>query len=234
MSFKEVEDRISALNGTVDGAWNVWWSADPSFAASLSKYLATAGLRDALPAHIRELLLLAHDASLTVLDRAGVVTRIARAREAGASEAEILDVFRLLCMLSIHSVAEGLPQVLTGDYDVPEQMSGPYWEDFEAAFPGLHGMMATEVPDFFQAYRELGGTAWSADGLHAKWRELVWVVADLATTHLFSSGARLHAQNAMRYGATAQEVLAAVLLDVVYVQRTAELVSLMAQKAPMR
>ncbi len=226
MNFDVVSGRIKALNGDVDEAWALLYDADPGFADALSKYLVAAGSPDALPPHITELLLLAHDASLTVLDRDGVRRRIHRAREAGASTAEILDVFRLLCMLSIHSVAEGLPIAVGRSYPAPQDMSGPYWETFESTFPGLHGGMAKATPDFFEAYREMGSAIWQAKGLHPKWRELVWVVADLATNHLFSSGAQLHAANAMRYGATAEEVVSAVLLDVVYVQRTAELMKL--------
>ncbi|EME56250.1 carboxymuconolactone decarboxylase [Rhodococcus ruber BKS 20-38] len=216
--------RISKVFGDVSRQWRWFTALDSASAEAFSEFLDAAYGSGDLPPHIRELLLLAHDASVTVRDSRGVELRVRRALDAGASRREVLDVLLLLPFVALHGVTEGLPLVYDVEtYDVPAATEGPYWAPFEAKFPGVHGMLAEELPDFFDAYRLLGRVVWERSELAPKWRELVLVVADMSTTHLFSRGAALHVENALRYGATRREVAAALALTAVFANTAVEL-----------
>ncbi|MFG1891622.1 carboxymuconolactone decarboxylase family protein [Micromonospora sp. NPDC049051] len=215
----DVRSAVREVFGTVSTGWDQLISRDPAFAAAAIAYLRSAHQADALPPAIRELLLVAHDVSMTTLDAAAVEERMVLALEAGASAADVLEVIQLLTALSTHGLASGLTEIL-GPGEQPASHQGPYWDTFESHFPGLHGAMADQLPEYFDAYRRLNRAVWRRDGLAPQWKELVFVVANLSTNHLFVPGARLHAANALRYGATPTQVAQAIALTVVPVARS--------------
>jgi alkylhydroperoxidase/carboxymuconolactone decarboxylase family protein YurZ len=220
-----VVERFGRVLGRGRAAWRTLADADPDFADAYGRYLEAAvdgGGR--LEPRIRELLLLAHDATVTVLDAEGVGVRVTRARDAGASEREVLDVLELLALITVHSLTTGLPLLYGAhEFDRPARTGGRYWDDFEARVPGFNGMLEHALPGVFDAYRDLGAVLWRGEGLEPKWRELVLVVADLSTSHLYRSGAALHIAAALRAGATREEVAASVALAVPTGARTLEL-----------
>lgn len=212
--------RIARMMGSVPAEWKQLIALDPEYADAFSEFLAAAYDTDELPPHIRELLLLAHDASVTVRDEAGVELRVKRALDSGASHREVLDVLSLLPFVALHGATEGLQLVYdVNSYGVPPATDGPYWRPFEERFPGVHGMLAAELPRFFDAYRQLGRVVWDRSELEPKWRELALAVADMSTTHLFTQGAALHVENAVRYGATRRQAAAALALTAVFANR---------------
>jgi len=219
-----VSSRVSKVFGCVTAQWEQLMALDPTFADAFSRFLEAAYDSDELPPHIRELLLLAHDASVTVRDQCGVALRVRRALDAGASRREVLDVLLLLPFVALHGVTEGLPLVYdVNSYEVPAATKGAYWRPFEDRFPGVHGMLAEELPEFFDAYRRLGRAVWEQSELEPKWRELALAVADMSTTHLFSQGAALHVENALQYGATRRQAAAALALTAVFANTAVEL-----------
>jgi alkylhydroperoxidase/carboxymuconolactone decarboxylase family protein YurZ len=219
-----VLERVGRVLGRGRSAWRLLAEADPDLADAYSRYLEAATEGSVLEPKVRELLLLAHDATVTVLDREGVRLRVARARDAGATEREVLDVLGLLALITVHSLTTGLPLLYgTHEFPRPARTSGRYWDDFEARVPGFNGMLEHVLPDVFAAYRDLGEVLWRGAELEPRWRELVLVVADLSTSHLYRSGAALHIAAALRAGATRQEVAAAVALAVPTGARTLEL-----------
>jgi alkylhydroperoxidase/carboxymuconolactone decarboxylase family protein YurZ len=219
-----VVERAERVLGRGAPAWRELAEADPEFADAFSRYLEATTDSGVLEPAVRELLLLAHDATVTVLDADGVAIRVGRARDAGASEREVLDVLELLALITVHSLTTGLP-LLYGAHEFgrPERTRGRYWDDFEARVPGFNGMLEHALPGVFDAYRDLGRVLWREGGLAPKWRELVLVVADLSTSHLYRSGAAMHIHAALRQGATREEIAAAIALAVPTGARTLEL-----------
>lgn len=217
----EVETRISAVFGSVSAGWVSLRSRDPEFAAAFLGYVEAAHHTHHLPDHVRELLLLAHDASMTTVDEAGIEHRMVTALRAGATERHILDVLELLTMLSIHSIVRGI-HLVDKPEPPPANKQGRYWVEFEQRFPGFHGTFARCLPALFAKYDELGKVLWRQGGLEPEWKELVFVVADLSTNHLFTDGAALHVVNAKAYGATNQQIVEAIGLAIVPVARTVD------------
>jgi alkylhydroperoxidase/carboxymuconolactone decarboxylase family protein YurZ len=48
--------------------------------------------------------------------------------------------------------------------------------------------------------------------LESKIRELVYVAVDAATTHLYEPGTRIHMENALKHGATREEIMEVLAL----------------------
>lgn len=221
---EEIVERAEAVLGRGGPAWQALAEADPEFADAYGRYLEAAAAGEVLPPAVRELLLLAHDATVTVLDAEGIALRVARARDAGATEREVLDVLELLALITVHSLTTGLPLLYGAhEFDRPEGTAARYWDDFEARVPGFNGMLEHALPRVFDTYRDLGRVLWRRGGLAPKWRELVLVVADLSTSHLYRSGAAMHIHAALRHGARREEVAAAIALAVPTGARTLEL-----------
>jgi alkylhydroperoxidase/carboxymuconolactone decarboxylase family protein YurZ len=76
-----------------------------------------------------------------------------------------------------------------------------YWSD-------LWSDLLEIDPNFFEAYKDFSSVPWKRkDGLDPKVRELIYVAIDTSTTHLYDPGTRIHMQNAIRHGATREEIM---------------------------
>jgi alkylhydroperoxidase/carboxymuconolactone decarboxylase family protein YurZ len=75
-----------------------------------------------------------------------------------------------------------------------------YWNQF------WDGLLRLDS-DFFQAYLEFSGVPWRNGTLEPKVKELVYIAIDASTTHLYEPGLRQHIQNALRHGATREEIM---------------------------
>jgi len=62
-------------------------------------------------------------------------------------------------------------------------------------------------PDFFEAYLNFSAVPWKNGTLEPKIKEFIYIAIDASTTHLYEPGLRLHIQNALRYGATKEEIM---------------------------
>jgi len=62
-------------------------------------------------------------------------------------------------------------------------------------------------PDFFEAYLNFSAVPWKKGVLPPKIKELIYIAIDAATTHLYEPGLRQHISNALKYGATKEEIM---------------------------
>jgi alkylhydroperoxidase/carboxymuconolactone decarboxylase family protein YurZ len=70
-------------------------------------------------------------------------------------------------------------------------------------------------PQFIEAYLNFRSVPHKKGSIPAKYRELILVAINAATTHLYEPGVRRHMQNAFKFGATAEEVLECIQLTTV-------------------
>lgn len=75
-----------------------------------------------------------------------------------------------------------------------------YWAPFWS------GLLETD-PDFFEAYLTFSAVPWRNGHLEPKVKELIYTAIDASTTHLYEPGLRQHIRNALRYGATKEEIM---------------------------
>jgi alkylhydroperoxidase/carboxymuconolactone decarboxylase family protein YurZ len=76
-----------------------------------------------------------------------------------------------------------------------------YWDE------KLLGQLLRLDPDFFEAYWNFSAIPWRKGSLSPKIKEFIYIAIDASTTHLFEPGLRLHIQNALKYGATKEEIM---------------------------
>lgn len=62
-------------------------------------------------------------------------------------------------------------------------------------------------PEFFEAYFNFSAVPWRRSVLPPKTKELVYIAVDASTTHLYEPGLRRHIRNALKLGATREEIL---------------------------
>lgn len=62
-------------------------------------------------------------------------------------------------------------------------------------------------PDFFEAYLNFSSVPWRHGVLSPKVKEFIYIAIDASTTHLHAEGTRTHMRNALRHGATRQEIM---------------------------
>jgi alkylhydroperoxidase/carboxymuconolactone decarboxylase family protein YurZ len=62
-------------------------------------------------------------------------------------------------------------------------------------------------PQYFAAYSAFSSVPWKHGTLPPKIKELIYVAIDASTTHLYNPGTRIHIANALRHGATRDEVM---------------------------
>jgi alkylhydroperoxidase/carboxymuconolactone decarboxylase family protein YurZ len=63
------------------------------------------------------------------------------------------------------------------------------------------------APEYFAAHMKLSSVPWKTGTLEPKVREFIYIAIDTSTTHLHKQGTRVHMQNAIRYGATQEELM---------------------------
>lgn len=70
-------------------------------------------------------------------------------------------------------------------------------------------------PKFLEAYLRLRNVPFQKGPLPKKYKELILVAINAATTHLYGPGVRRHIRNALQHGATRNEILEAIELTTV-------------------
>lgn len=80
----------------------------------------------------------------------------------------------------------------------------PLWEEFRKV-----------APDFLEAYLALRSVPMRNGPLPRKYKELILVAINVATTHLHGPGVRRHIRNALQHGATREEIVETIELTTV-------------------
>ena len=70
-------------------------------------------------------------------------------------------------------------------------------------------------PEFLEAYLAFRSVPHRQGPLPAKFKELILVAINAATTHLYGPGVRRHIRNALKAGATREEILETIQLTTV-------------------
>ena len=67
-------------------------------------------------------------------------------------------------------------------------------------------------PDYLEAYLAFRSVPHKKGPLEQKYKELIMIAINAATTHLYGPGVRRHMQNALKAGATRDEILETIQL----------------------
>jgi len=215
---QHIKDEFIQVRGTWGDAWEDILRLDPEFLAAYLKFSAVPWRKNHLDDKVKELIYVAVDANATHLYLPGVRQHIQAALKCGATSQEIMEVLELSATLGIHAMNIGVP-VLVEVLQEKGLRAGPaplteHQEKIKAEFTETRGYwhpfwdeMLELDPELFAAYTEFSSHPWHHGTLEPKVKEFIYIAFDTAATHLYVKGLKLHIENAVGYGATAQEIL---------------------------
>jgi alkylhydroperoxidase/carboxymuconolactone decarboxylase family protein YurZ len=216
----QLVERFRELHGYAGKEVELAAEVDPLF---LERYLklATAAMGAGhLSAKMVQFVMIAANASITHMNPEYARRNIERARELGATDAELREVLQISSVLGIHGYMVGstvlLEEAAKAAGKAPRQREPLSAQELQIKKTFSEGRqywselledLLQACPEFFDGYAAFSSHPWKSGVLSPKDKELLYVAIDVQTTHLFEPGIRIHMANALRQGATRQEVI---------------------------
>ncbi|TVR10325.1 MAG: carboxymuconolactone decarboxylase family protein [Salinarimonadaceae bacterium] len=216
---RELKETFTRQRGYWSDLWSNLLDRDPDFFEAYMHFSSVPWLRDGLDPKVREFVYIAIDASTTHLYDPGTKIHMINAFRYGATAGEILEVLELISMQGIHSSTVGagilLEELAAAGMETPaDRPLSADQEALKARFVEARGYWDERwdailrlSPDYFEASLNFVHSPWKSGSLAPKIRELVYVAIAAATTHLHEPAIRLHVRNALKHGASAQEIM---------------------------
>ena len=219
LSESQLERKNSFIK--VNGYWNDVWDEllclDEDFFEVYSNFISVPWKSGTLEPKVKELINIAISSSPTHLSVPATRIHIQNALRLGATSEEILEVLKVVSILGMHTCAVGVPlmeeQFDSVDSNTNIQLSNKqkqlkaafieqtgYWNDFR-------DVLLEMDETFFEAYSNFLTAPWKTGILEPKVIEFIYIAIDASTTHLFEKGIQIHLKNAIKYGATKEEIL---------------------------
>lgn len=150
------------------------------------------------------------------------------ALELGATPEQLTELIILVSAIGMHTLHEGGRIVaellrtrglgnMTSELDSSRRSllelyvgDDPYWARLEERLPGFLDALIRLSPEAFTAFVEFCAIPWRTQTLSPRTKEIVYLALDATPTHRYLPGVRLHLDNALRLGATRQQILEAV------------------------
>ena len=212
-----IKDQYTAELGGWGEPWETVLAVDPEFvAASLGLY-QVPWKKNELSDKFKQLCYISINAAATHLHVPGIRLHIARALHFGATAHEIIEVLELASTLGIHTMNIGVPllvEVLEERGRVDAAPLTAHQEELKRQFTETRGYwhdfwneMLELDPEMFAAYTEFSSVPWRTGTLTPAEKELIYISYDIAATHLYAPGTKLHMRNALNHGATVGQIL---------------------------
>lgn len=217
---QSLKDQFAAARGYWSELWDDVLALDADFFEAYMNFSSVPWRTGTLDPKVRELIYIAIDLSTTHLYEPGTRVHINNALNYGATKEEIMEVIQLTSVLGIHTCTVGVP-VLVDELrqagrtsELPRAEFGEREERLKSEFIEKRGYWSelwdnvlAFSPDFFEAYLQFSSVPWRNGRLEPKIKEFIYIAIDAATTHLYEPGIRVHVRNALRYGASAKEIV---------------------------
>jgi alkylhydroperoxidase/carboxymuconolactone decarboxylase family protein YurZ len=196
---------------------------DPNWAAACEKMSTNPWTNGVLSRKLIELIGVGLNAACTNLNPDGTRRHIRAALEAGASRDEILTVLKMASVMSIHSCSLGAPILL----EEAQAAGAKPASKPSAATPAVEKIKAMGQwneawnpffaldPAWTDQFMATGGGIYAGGVFSAKDTELLSIAFDASYTHMYAPGTRRHIRNALKAGATMEEIMEVLKLCVV-------------------
>jgi alkylhydroperoxidase/carboxymuconolactone decarboxylase family protein YurZ len=196
---------------------------DPAWAQTCERMTTNPWRSGVLSKKLVELISVGLNAACTDLNEDGTRRHIRKALDAGATKEEILFVLKCASVMSIHSCSLGAPILLEEAKAAgvrPTQKSA-------AATPACDKMKAIGQwnaawdpfyeldPLWTDEFMACGAGIYGSGVMPAKETELLSIAFDASYTHMYAPGTRRHICNALKMGATVEEIMEVLKLCVV-------------------
>ena len=216
----EMREQFITLNGYWSPAWAFVLERDACFFAACIDLMAAPAKLNMLDAKTRELINIAINVACTHLSEEGIRQHIRRAIAEGVTSEEIAETIQLASVLGIHSCTVGIPMLLdqsdsglsreattSGSLEPSQLQLKQRFIEKRGYWSSLWDGLLTHSEAFFEAYLNFSSVPWSRATLSPKAKELIYIAIDIATSHLFEPGTKLHINNAIKHGASTGEIL---------------------------
>jgi len=222
---QKLKDDFTRNRGYWSAIWDGVLDLSPEYFESYIALSSVPWQTGTLPPKVKEFIYIAIDASTTHLYEPGTRIHMANALRYGATVDEIMEVLMITSVLGIHTITDSLP-ALVGELKAagkdPKLESKKFTarqqalkEEFtknRGYWTPLWDSLLHFSPEFFKAYTDLSSVPWKHGTLEPKVKEFIYIAIDAATTHLYTAGTKVHMANAIRHGATAQEIMEVLML----------------------
>jgi alkylhydroperoxidase/carboxymuconolactone decarboxylase family protein YurZ len=195
---------------------------DAPFAAACTAVSTSPWQSGVLSRKLVELISLAINVACTNLNAGGTRRHIRGALGAGATRDEILFVVKCATAMALHSCSLGAPILLeeakvVGVAPKPAQPAATPAVDKMKAIgqwnAAWDGFLALD-PGWTDAFMAMAAGIYSGGVLPPKEIELLSIAFDASFTHMFAPGTRRHIHNALKAGATVEEIFETLKLCV--------------------
>jgi alkylhydroperoxidase/carboxymuconolactone decarboxylase family protein YurZ len=196
---------------------------DPIWAEACTRMTTNPWRSGVLPRKLVELIGVAVNAACTNLNPDGTRRHIRGALEAGATRDDILTVLKMASVMSIHSCSLGAPILLeeakaAGARSAQKPAAPTHACDkmkaigqWNVAWDPFYDL----DPDFTDEFMATGAAIYASGILPAKDVELLSIAFDASFTHMYGPGTRRHIHNALKAGASIEEIMEVLKLCVV-------------------
>lgn len=216
-SKERLKQKFIRLKGYWSDTLESFLLLDEKFFEKYVSLTAVPWKRGSLEPKVKELIYIAVNSATTLLHKQGIKTHIQNALKYGATKEEIMEVLQLTSGLGIHTCTVGVPILVDelqklGLFEKSE-FTGRKKELKErfikerGYWAGIWDDLLTLDDRFFEAYLMFSAIPWKNGVLEPKIKEYIYIAFDVATTHLYEDGIRIHIQNALKYGANSDEIM---------------------------
>jgi alkylhydroperoxidase/carboxymuconolactone decarboxylase family protein YurZ len=214
---EEIKAQFIQERGSWGEPWETVLRIDPEFVAAYLGMYLVPWKKSHLTPKFKELCYISINAAATHMNVPGILPHVKAALDLGATPGEIMEVLELAATLGIHTMNIGVPllvEVLEERGRTEATPLNDYQEALKAQFTETRGYWhdfwdeTLELdPEMFEAYTAFSSVPWQTGTLTPAEKELIYISYDIAATHLYVPGTKLHIENALGYGASAQEIL---------------------------
>lgn len=191
--------------------------ASTDLASAAVDYMRVPFERGHLDAKLRQFILIAVNASTTHLYEPALRIHIRNALAFGATSEEIIEVYELTSVLGIHTCTMGIPvlssELADAGIKVSEDLDA-YRKEIKDRFLSSRGAWTSFLeqmlildPELLEAYEQYSTVPWKRGLISPKHKELIYIAIDSQPTHLYETGLRVHIKNALKQGATREEII---------------------------
>ncbi|RNF39792.1 carboxymuconolactone decarboxylase family protein [Planococcus salinus] len=214
---QELKEEFKNIHGYWNDGLEELLQLDEDFFGVYVNFISIPWKTGSLQPKVKELINIAISSSPTHLSMPATRIHIRNALRLGASKEEITEVLETVSILGVHTCSVGIPLMEEvfgiGDMEQKavlsveqEQLKSEfigqmgYWNDFR-------DVLLKMDPSYFEAYMNFLTSPLKKGILEPKVIEFIYIAIDSSTTHLFGKGIEVHLRNALKYGASKEEIL---------------------------
>ncbi len=221
---RESKENNAAPTGPWESPLNTLREWDPTWAELCFRMSTNPWTHSVLPRKFIELVSVSLNAACTNLNAEGTRRHIRAALDAGATREEVLLVLKCGSVLSIHSCSLAAPIVLEEAKAANVQLTPRANTEPTPACDAMRkiGQWNTAWDPFFaldpvftDEFMAMGGAVYKGGLMSPKEVELLSIALDASVTHMYAPGTRRHIKNALKAGATMEEIMEVLKLCVV-------------------